>query len=244
MMGAIFDKLIVTENEILSQIDSHLKNHQKLLITYLNQHCFNIYSSNKKYKNLIDNKFLVYADGMGIKLAIEFILGKKYQRFNATDLNEKILNKLIDKKKRVYILGGNFREDVIQCQFNFNKTFVGYSPGFFTENSLDNIVNNIQAIKPDVIIFGMGVPKQEIIAEKLSQTIDSYIFLCVGNFLEFYLGTVKRIPKKFRNNGIEWIYRISQEPKRLWKRYFIGIPLFIFRVIKFKLSINKNDSTL
>ena len=76
MMGAIFDKLIVTENEILSQIDSHLKKHQNLLITYLNQHCFNIYSTDELYKNLMDNKFNVYADGIGIKFAIRFIWGK------------------------------------------------------------------------------------------------------------------------------------------------------------------------
>ena len=81
----------------------------------------------------------------------------------------------------------------------------------------------------------MGAPKQELFTYKLSKSTNTNVYLCVGNFFEFYLGTVKRIPKKFRNNGLEWFYRLFHEPKRLWKRYFIGIPLFIFRVIKFKL---------
>ena len=154
-------------------------------------------------------------------------------------MNEKIVDILIKQKIKFFIIGGNFSEDELNKKFGLIDCFVGYNSGYFLENEFDEITNKISLLEPDVIILGMGVPRQEIIAEKLSQTIDASIFLCVGNFLEFYLGTVKRIPKKFRNKGIEWIYRISQEPKRLWKRYFIGIPLFIFRVIKFKFMNTK-----
>ncbi|MBK7378614.1 MAG: WecB/TagA/CpsF family glycosyltransferase [Ignavibacteriales bacterium] len=239
MTGAIFDKLIVTEKEILSQIDSHLKNRQKLLITYLNQHCFNIYSSNKNYKNLIDNKFLVYADGAGIKFALRFIMGKKYIRFNATDLNEKIMEILLKRKINFFILGGNFNQKELITKFNRSESFVGYNNGFFLDNEFENVIEKIRTAKPDVIIIGMGVPKQEIVAEKLSISINASLFICVGNFFEFYFGTTKRIPVHFRNKGIEWIYRLFHEPKRLWKRYLIGIPLFILRVIRFKLTLNK-----
>lgn len=108
MTSDIFDKLILEENEILSLINFSIKYRQKLLITYFNQHCYNIYSSDKNYKDLIENQFQVYADGIGIKLAIRFTLGKKYQRFNATDLNEKIMNRLIDEKKKILYFGWKF----------------------------------------------------------------------------------------------------------------------------------------
>lgn len=235
MTGAIFDTLIVTENEILSLVDSHLNNHRKLLLTYLNQHCFNIYCSNKKYKNLLDNKFLVYADGAGIKFALRFIMRKNYIRFNATDLNEKIMEILLKRNIKFFILGGNFNQKELVTKFNDVKSFVGYNNGFFLESEFDNITEKIKLANPDVVIIGMGVPKQEIIVEKLSRSINASLFLCVGNFFEFYFGTVKRIPARFRNTGIEWIYRLFQEPKRLWKRYIIGIPLFILRVLKYKL---------
>ncbi|MBK6915089.1 MAG: WecB/TagA/CpsF family glycosyltransferase [Ignavibacteriales bacterium] len=109
----------------------------------------------------------------------------------------------------------------------------------FLDTEFENVIEKIRTAKPDVIIIGMGVPKQEIVAEKLSRSINASLFLCVGNFFEFYFGTAKRIPVRFRNKGIEWIYRLFHEPKRLWKRYLIGIPLFILRVIRFKLTLNK-----
>jgi N-acetylglucosaminyldiphosphoundecaprenol N-acetyl-beta-D-mannosaminyltransferase len=240
----IFNKLITDESVILDLIKASIKRNNRLFVTYLNQNCFNVYSHNIFYKNLLDNNFNIYVDGIGISLVLRILFGKKYKSFNATDLNEKILDILIKQNIKFFIIGGNFSKDQLNEKFGLIDCFVGYNSGYFLENEFDEIANKIGLIEPDVIVLGMGVPRQEIIAEKLSKTIDSSIFLCVGNFLEFYLGTVKRIPKKFRNKGIEWIYRISQEPKRLWKRYFIGIPLFIFRVIKFKLSINKNESTL
>lgn len=231
--------MIIEKSVVLDIVNYSLDHSNRTLLTYLNQHCFNIYSSNKKYKNLIDNKFLVYADGAGIKFALRFIMGKKYICFNATDLNEKIMEILLKRKIKFFILGGNFNQKELIDKFNRSESFVGYNSGFFLDNEFENVIEKIRTAKPDVIIIGMGVPKQEIVAEKLSRSINASLFICVGNFFEFYFGTVKRIPVHFRNKGIEWIYRLFHEPRRLWKRYLIGIPLFIFRVIRFKLTLNK-----
>ncbi len=231
--------MIIEEPVVLDIVNYSLDHSNRTLLTYLNQQCFNIYSSNKKYKNLIDNKFLVYADGAGIKFALRFIIGKNYFRFNATDLNEKIMEILLKRKIKFFILGGNFNQKELVTKFNRFESFVGYNNGFFLDTEFENVIEKIRTAKPDVIIIGMGVPKQEIVAEKLSRSINASLFLCVGNFFEFYFGTAKRIPVRFRNKGIEWIYRLLHEPKRLWKRYLIGIPLFILRVIRFKLTLNK-----
>jgi len=239
----MFNKLLTNESVILDLIKANIKRNNRLLVTYLNQNCFNVYSHNIFYKNLLDNNFKIYVDGIGISLALRILFGKPYKHFNATDLNEKILDILIKQKIKFFIIGGNFSKDELNKKFGLIDCFVGYNSGYFLENEFYEIAKKISLLEPDVIVLGMGVPRQEIIAEKLSQTIGASIFLCVGNYLEFYLGTVKRIPHRYRNKGLEWIYRLFQEPKRLWKRYFIGIPLFIFRVIKFKLSINKIDST-
>jgi N-acetylglucosaminyldiphosphoundecaprenol N-acetyl-beta-D-mannosaminyltransferase len=77
----------------------------------------------------------------------------------------------------------------------------------------------------------MGVPLQEKIAFELSKRINGLQIICVGNFLEFYFGTIKRAPKFLHNSGFEWIFRLLTEPRRLWKRYLIGIPVFIARII-------------
>jgi exopolysaccharide biosynthesis WecB/TagA/CpsF family protein len=83
----------------------------------------------------------------------------------------------------------------------------------------------------------MGVPKQELFAEQLIRTSNERVIICVGNFLEFYFGTKKRAPYFLQKIGFEWMFRLLSEPKRLWRRYLLGIPLFIYRVIKIKLGI-------
>ncbi len=116
----------------------------------------------------------------------------------------------------------------------------GYQDGYFEQSETYELIDKINASGAQVIMIGMGVPKQEILASKLSNSVKLNLILCVGNFFEFYFGTKKRITENFRNIGLEWIYRLLSEPGRLWKRYIIGIPLFILRIIKLYLRRGKN----
>lgn len=236
MQDTIFNKIICSEDELLTQINSAGETDKVLKITYFNQHCFNIYYSDNSYKKLLDNNFLVYADGFGINLALRSLFGRVYKNFNATDLNEKIMKLIRNNDKKFVIIGGNFNKADFDKKYIDVGNFVGYFNGYSDVSDFDSLAKNIRTLAPDVVIIGMGVPKQETIAYKLSKEINASLFLCVGNFLEFYLGTVKRVPEQFRNTGIEWLFRLFQEPKRLWKRYIIGIPLFIFRVLKIKFT--------
>ncbi|MHB1686876.1 MAG: WecB/TagA/CpsF family glycosyltransferase [Ignavibacteriaceae bacterium] len=139
-------------------------------------------------------------------------------------------------KKKVYIIGGNFSEIQIQRTVTKGLIICSYKNGFFKSDEDAEIIYDIKKNNPDVIIIGMGVPKQEFFAGKLMQNINGKEIICVGNFLEFYFGNVKRIPKTFRNLGIEWCYRLLTEPKRLWNRYIFGIPIFMKSVIKLKIK--------
>lgn len=237
----LFDKILISKTDVLKLITSNLGQRKRVLLTYMNQHCFNIYCTNKTYKNFLNNKFVVYNDGIGIKLAIRFLTGKKNDYLNASDLVEEIIQLLIRRNVKFFIIGGNFSREEFEVKFNHNPYFTGYAKGYYSDNDLDKMSRLIRDLNAEVVIIGMGVPKQELIAEKLSRTINASLFLCVGNFFEFYLGKVKRIPRRYRNVGVEWLYRIYQEPKRLWKRYVIGIPLFIMRVIKYKLILIKSS---
>jgi N-acetylglucosaminyldiphosphoundecaprenol N-acetyl-beta-D-mannosaminyltransferase len=236
MHNTIFNKIICSEDELLTQINSAGESDKVLKITYFNQHCFNIYYSDNSYKKLLDNNFLVYADGFGIKLALRSLFGRVYKNFNATDLNEKIMKLILNNDKKFVIIGGNFSKADFDKKFTDAGNFVGYFNGYSDVSDFDSLAKNIHTLAPEVVIIGMSVPKQETIVYKLSKEINASLFLCVGNFLEFYFGTVKRVPEQFRNTGIEWLFRLFQEPKRLWKRYIIGIPLFIFRVLKIKFT--------
>jgi N-acetylglucosaminyldiphosphoundecaprenol N-acetyl-beta-D-mannosaminyltransferase len=234
------DKIITNENEVLTLIKNYRDTKRNLLLTYLNQHCYNLYITNSNYRKILDEKFNVYMDGTGIFYALKLFKHKNIQRFNASDLNEKLFEYFRTIKERVFIIGGNFINEKIQLLIKNGLNICGYQNGFFNSESESRIIDDIKNTEPDVIIIGMGIPKQELFASELSKKLNGKKIICVGNFLEFYLGTVKRIPKIFRNSGLEWLFRLITEPARLWRRYILGIPLFIFSIIKLKLKLSKN----
>ena len=233
----IFDKIIKDEDEVKSIVKESLNKNSNLLLTYFNQHCFNIYFSDKSYRNLIDSHFLCYLDGIGIYLALKLFGYKNVRKFNASDLNDIIFSDLIMRKIKVFIIGGTFSEELINKITRENGLIIcGYQSGYFNETETYELIDKINKSKAQVIMIGMGVPKQEILVFKISNSVNVNLILCVGNFLEFYFGTKKRIPDRFSNSGLEWIYRLLSEPGRLWKRYIIGIPLFVLRIAKLYLQ--------
>ena len=237
----IFNKLIIKEKDMIQLMISSLNNKEHLSLTYLNQHCFNIYNSHSEYRKLLNNNFAVFIDGFGIYAALKLLGYKDVQKFNASDLYNKIFAVFSKERIKFFLIGGNFKNDFISdITIEKKLNICGYQNGYFEDENLDSIIGKIKISTPEVIVLGMGVPKQELLAAKISDSIPGIIILCVGGFLEFYFGTIKRVPQFFKNSGFEWFYRFLQEPARLWKRYFLGIPLFLYNVIKIKLSNKKN----
>jgi len=138
------------------------------------------------------------------------------------------------------IIGGKFEPEFIQKEAaKRGINLISYQNGYFPEAQIDEVIRDLNKLKNKVFIVGMGVPYQEIFAERLSQISDYKIGICVGSFLEFYFGTKKRTPVFIRKIGLEWMFRIITDPKRMWKRYIIGIPFFFYRVLKIKLTSKK-----
>ncbi|MHC1736435.1 MAG: WecB/TagA/CpsF family glycosyltransferase [Ignavibacteriaceae bacterium] len=237
MNSSLLNKIITSENSLLSLIESSDDN---FLITYINQHCFNTSFSDREYLDQLTSDFKIYADGVGLYLSLKFLGFHPLENFNASDLNQKAFDFFIKNRTPIYILGGKFDKSLIVPGFTQKGLNVkGYSNGYKDTDSLEELALTISKSCAEVITLGISVPKQEKIAHALFKLLPEKSFLCVGNFLEFYLGTQKRAPEFLRNSGFEWLFRLLTEPKRLWKRYLLGIPLFIFRIIKIKFTLPK-----
>jgi len=236
----IFDLLYKSETEVLNLVEQTLKSKERLTLTYFNQHCFNIYNSDNNYKKLLDNKFEVFPDGTGIYLALRLLGYKNLKRFNATDLNEKIFSHISKQGTRLFLVGGKYVEKFLTEKTLQKKiNVVGYENGFFNELESELVIGKIKDVTPEAVIIGMGVPKQELFAEQIAKALNNKVIICVGNFLEFYFATDKRAPAIFRNSGLEWLFRLLKKPSRLWKRYIIGIPVFVYHILKLKFNLNK-----
>ena len=99
------------------------------------------------------------------------------------------------------------------------------------------IVEKKRISNSDILFIGLGTPFQELWLSKFNNTIDIPVQIAVGSGIDFISGNIKRAPKIMQKLGFEWLFRLFIEPKRLWKRYILGIPIFIFQLLLFKLKL-------
>jgi len=233
----ILNKLITEPKDVLHKVLDSIERRESLLLTYLNQHCFNIYHENKDYRKLLDAKFDVYQADLGIYFALKYLRAEKINRIDATAMNEMILIELIKRKISIVLVGGNYDEQFVSEETRKRGiNLAGYKNGYFEGSQTENIIHELKDFDSQVFIVGMGVPRQELFAAILGKALDSKVIICVGNFFEFYFGTKKRAPVFIRKIGFEWMFRLMTEPRRLWTRYIIGIPVFFYRIIKIKFT--------
>ena len=134
-ISSISEKIILfSKKVILDVVKKRQRSQDNCIITYFNQNCFNIYSKDPEYRNLIDKVFLTYIDGTGIRLALKLFKVKTSARFNASDLNEKLFNYFIVQKYKVYIVGGNIPEKLITGEDQKGLNLNGYTNGFFNRD--------------------------------------------------------------------------------------------------------------
>ena len=158
---------------------------------------------------------------------------------NGTDFIPKLLTLARDLNKNVYLLGG---EEGVAEKAKQNLEWkipgikvVGTRNGYFDFDDDNEIVKDIVNKNTDLLIVGMGVPRQELWLTKNKEKLDGVkISVAGGAILDFISENVKRAPKWMRKSGTEWVFRLVQEPVRLFKRYFIGIPKFFYYLAKAK----------
>ena len=104
--------------------------------------------------------------------------------------------------------------------------------GFLDDPAAVEVGRAIEAADPDLVLVGMGAPRQEARALAWAGEGPARVWWCVGALFEYYAGSRRRAPAWVRRAGMEWAVRLALEPRRLWRRYLLGNPLFIFRVIR------------
>jgi N-acetylglucosaminyldiphosphoundecaprenol N-acetyl-beta-D-mannosaminyltransferase len=106
----------------------------------------------------------------------------------------------------------------------------GTHDGYFHEADTPQVIAAVNQARPDVLLVGFGVPRQELWLSKHRDQLHATVRMGVGGLFDYYSGRIPRAPQWLREIGLEWVWRLWQEPGRLWKRYIIGNPLFLYRV--------------
>jgi N-acetylglucosaminyldiphosphoundecaprenol N-acetyl-beta-D-mannosaminyltransferase len=232
---------IVDTKEALIKCKEYFNSAKPNTIFFLNAHCFNIASVNKEYNSAINSATLLLNDGVGIKLAAYFAAIRVKENMNGTDLIPKILQLAREEGKKAYILGSK-DEFVKKAVSNISRLYgsgliAGYHSGYFDKDEELKIIHEIANKDIDLLIVGMGVPKQELwILDHIKDLTKVKIIIAGGAIIDFSAGKFPRAPKVMQIIGLEWLYRLINEPKRLFKRYIIGNFVFIFRILIFFIS--------
>jgi N-acetylglucosaminyldiphosphoundecaprenol N-acetyl-beta-D-mannosaminyltransferase len=224
----------VTYSILLKLIESSLVDNNSACITYVNANTLNIIYKNKKLRELYSKFDIIHPDGIGVFLASKFLYGERCftSRINGSDLYLGLIDLAILNDWSFFFLG-DIDENLKKIGPNHPElNVVGYFNGY-TYN--EHIIEKINSVHPDILIVGLGSPKQEIWIQENKCRLNAKIILAVGDGIKIFAGVKKRGFPVLRKLGLEWLVRLIGEPKRLWGRYLLGIPLFLFRITKVKI---------
>ncbi|NND77503.1 MAG: WecB/TagA/CpsF family glycosyltransferase [Flavobacteriales bacterium] len=212
---------------------------------FINPHAMNISMRDKSFYEILKGNNRNLPDGIGIKMAGIFMGYRLVQNLNGTDLFPLLAEMLEQEGKSLYLLGA--KEGVAeQMKANVERQWsalniLGVHNGYFDKvASTDKVIDEINRLNPDVLLVAFGMPTQEKWIHDHRDRINAKIVFALGGLFDFYSNMKPRAPEAWRQIGMEWAYRLLTEPKRLWKRYLIGNPLFIVHVLKWRyLGYNK-----
>ena len=193
------------------------------LITHINTHNFRTISSNHRLLEALQMRAWCFLEGIGLKTACVLTNGWSPDDTNGTDLFPALLMELRDIPCRLFLLGShsnvvNMAARKIKERWTYID-IVGYRDGYFSNDQIPLIRDEVQRAGPTLLLIGLGSPRQEEVALEFLQVPDLQVVWTVGGLFDFLSGRIKRAPAVVRMLRLEWLFRICLEPRRLAFRY-------------------------
>lgn len=197
------------------------------------------------FREIYRRAFLVVPDGVSLLWSAQFLNTPLNGRVNGTDLFEQLCAMAATRGLKVFLLGGrtgaaDAARQILEARHPNLKITGTHCPpyGFESQPAELALINSkIQAARPDLLFVGLGAPKQEKWIAANYQDLGVPISVGIGVSFELVADMVSRAPVWMQKTGLEWLFRLIVEPGRLWKRYLIGNPLFIWLVVKQRLGL-------
>jgi N-acetylglucosaminyldiphosphoundecaprenol N-acetyl-beta-D-mannosaminyltransferase len=226
----------VTMEEAIQGIVERLDDEAPRQVCFVNADCVNVACRNTQYREVLCNASMTLADGIGLKLA-GLAFGRKIRdNVNGTDLFPRLCAKLAGTGKGTFLLGARpgacerVRDWVVRCYPEM--AIAGCHHGYFPPEDEAGVVGRIADSGAALLLVAFGAPRQELWIARHLDKLGVKVAMGVGGLFDFYSGRIPRAPLWIRNLGMEWLFRLRQEPGRLWKRYLLGNPRFLARVAR------------
>jgi N-acetylglucosaminyldiphosphoundecaprenol N-acetyl-beta-D-mannosaminyltransferase len=191
----------------------------------------------------------VCADGVSIALATAILSKEKVERLAGVDLVEEICRRGALRGLRVFLLGGRPGSalglaEILRKRYPGLEVVGTLCPdlGFEkSESELTRVLEHVRSTQPHVIFVALGAPKQELFIDQHLRRLKIPIAVGVGGSFEIITGVTRRAPRTVQRVGLEWLYRLIQEPQRLWRRYLLGNPKFLWLLTCYWLQMRKRE---
>ncbi len=232
ILGVPFDNL--TRKQALERVLEFLNEDRNHLLVTPNPEIVMAAQSDNCLMDILQKAELVIPDGIGIILASRIMKRNIRERVEGCDLILSLFNIIKDTNKTVYLLGG--KPGVAEkAKMNMERRYknlkiVGIHDGYFNKIQEEEIIREVQDLKPDILLVGLGYPRQEKWINSNKDRLPVKISAGVGGSIDIMAGTVKRAPKALRAVGLEWFYRLLDQPRRITRMK--QLPLFLIQSIK------------
>lgn len=209
-------------------------------VSFLNAHCANVARADWRYRLALKTSDMIFPDGAGVNLAARTERRRLTANLNGTDMFDPLCEGMAKSGLSLFLLGG--REGVAEAAANRAKAahpglkIAGYESGYFAPNAEAAVIEAINVSGADVVMVAMGVPDQEIWLARIAPRLKASVTLGVGGLLDFVSGRIPRAPSWMRKRGLEWLYRLSREPRRLWQRYVLGNISFVAHLAQRRIA--------
>ncbi|MGB8225643.1 MAG: WecB/TagA/CpsF family glycosyltransferase [Sedimentisphaerales bacterium] len=218
--------------DVVGICESHIYRKNPLLLGVVNVAKIVNIQKNPGLRTGLEQADLVLADGVPIVWLSQMVGKPLPERVAGIDIMLELLKQADLKHYRVYFLGAekNVLCKVIETvQKNYPGVCIaGYKDGYFTEDQEQSVAEDIKSSKADVLFVAISSPKKEIFLGKWRNFINVSVCHGVGGSFDVLAGVTKRAPLWMQKSGLEWLFRIIQEPRRMWKRYLVTNTLFIW----------------
>ena len=230
----------LTMSDTVETIKTMCDQNEAHKVYFVNPHCANIAYHDPEYLQILQHADLALADGIGIKIAGKLLGQEIKQNVNGTDLFPRLCAALSHTQHRVFLLGGQpgVPEKVQQWISDHYPAVAicGWHHGYFLPTEEHTVVQQIADSKATLLLVALGVPRQEKWIHRHLEATGVKVALGVGGLFDFYSGRIPRAPQWLREVGGEWLYRLCQEPQRMWKRYIVGNAMFLIRLLRYRTN--------
>lgn len=232
----------LTMDETVRLIDQNIQKRQQIHHVVVNAAKLANMRKDPLLRESVVSSDLINADGQAVVWASKILNRPLPERVAGIDLMTNLVALAHEKKYRVFFFGAKeavVRKVVEQYTQQYSAEIIaGYRNGYFSPEQEPEIAKMIADSKADILFVAMTSPKKEIFLNTYKEIINTPFIMGVGGSFDVVSGMTRRAPIWMQKNGLEWFYRVLQEPRRMWKRYLVTNTQFIGMVIRQKLGIS------